>query len=135
MIKFKTYNDEQRMFFYSLNLKNAMAAPSTAVNNYHIYIEAAGQDFSHISHPHGLPDMSWLAPLVVRAFFLRTQMFGENGEPPQLDLWDVYNDIIEEIAQQLMPLPLKAMEIAKQVATDSIWMDIADAVAAHYKSE
>lgn len=107
---------------------------STAADNYCIYIETAATP-SHISKPLDLPDMSWLAPLVVRAFYMRSQMFGEDGEPPQLDLWDVYSDAIGDIAMRLMPLPLKAMEIAKQVATDSIWMDIADAVADYYTND
>jgi len=109
---------------------------STSTDNYSIYIEIeAGQGLSSVHLPQGLPDMCWLAPLVVEAFTLRCKMLGETGEFPQPDLICGYNRIIEYIAQCLMPLPLSAMEIARDVATNSIWLDIADAVAAHYTND
>jgi len=138
MIKCKTYNDKQCTFFCALDtlhLKNKMTS-STAIDNYSIYIEIeADHGLSSIPLPPNLPDMCWLAPLIVEAFALRCQMLGETGELPQPDLIDDYNRIIEYISLRLMALPLSAMEIAKQVATDSIWLDIANAVAAYYKND
>ncbi|MCL2689656.1 MAG: hypothetical protein FWE57_07405 [Chitinispirillia bacterium] len=109
---------------------------STAMDNHSIYIEIeAGLGLSYVPAQFNLPDMCWLAPLVVQAFTLRCQMLGETGEFPQPDLIADYNRVIDYIAECLMPLPLKAMEIARQVATDSIWCDIADAVAVHYTGD
>ena len=81
-----------------------------------------------------MPDMRWLAPLVVEAFCLRSRISGKNGELLQAELIKDYEHIIEYIAKRLMALPLYAMKIAKEVATESIWFDIADAVAAHYET-
>lgn len=106
---------------------------STATGNYQIYIEIeADHGLSSIPLPSGLPDMCWLAPLVVEAFTLRCKMLGETGEFPQPELIDDYNHIIEYIAERLAPLPLNAMKIVEEVATKPIWFDIADAVAAQY---
>ena len=130
----KTYNDKRRTYFCALDSLCLMdeMTKSTAADNCHIYIET-GLSPLPVSQPPNLPDMCWLAPLVVRAFVLRTQMLGEDGEPPKPYLIDEYNGVIGYIAMRLVPLPLSAMEMARQVATDSIWIDIADAVAAHYK--
>jgi len=108
---------------------------STAIDCYQIYIEIeADRSLSSISQSSNLPDMCWLAPLVVKAFTLRCKMLGETGELPQPDLMNYYNHIIEYIADLLAPLPLCAMKITEEIAPKPIWFDIADAVAAHYET-
>ena len=81
-----------------------------------------------------MQNMCWLAPLVVEAFGLRCRISGKNGELLQAELIKDYEYIIEYIAERLMALPLHAMKIVEEVATESMWLDIANAVAAHYET-
>jgi len=136
MTKCETYNDKKSTFFCaldSLNLRNEMTR-SAAAGSSQISFDT-NLELQPLLSVSDWPDMSWLAPLVVRAFFLRNQILGENGDPPMLDFAEDYSIAISDIARRLMPLPLSAMKIAKQVATDPIWIDISYAVAAHYKDD
>jgi hypothetical protein len=98
---------------------------STVADNCQIYTEIeANQSQSLSNHL----DMGWLIPLVGCASSLHDQFSGKNGQPPQDDLIDIYNDVIKYIALRLMKLPSGAMEIAKPVVPDFIWSDIAEAI-------
>jgi hypothetical protein len=101
------------------------SADSTVVINGHKYIEIESGVY--------LPDLNWLAPLVVQAFLLQSCILKEVGNPPLPELENDYKRLIDDIAKRLLLLPYAAIKIAKQLTPASIWIDIAKAIDAHNK--